>query len=226
MILFDLQGWSGLWRVAPLVGLAVGSETLESSFQLSALPYAQDALEPTISARTMSFHYGKHHRSYVDNLNRLTADTPLASQSLEEIIRASADKTDQTGLFSNAAQVWNHNFFWQSMKPGGGGEPVGKLMGQIEKCFGGFAQFKEAFVIKALVQLGSGWVWLVQRGDQLKIVTTANADTPLVHGQTPLLTCDIWEHAYYLDYQDRRNDFVQAFLEHLVNWDFAAMQLK
>jgi len=195
-------------------------------FTLPALPYAQDALEPYITARTMGFHYGKHHQAYVDNLNKLAAGANMAGLTLEEIIRQTAGKTEQAGLFNNAAQVWNHTFFWKSMKPGGGGAPTGRLAEMITAAFGSLEAFKAAFTEAALAQFGSGWAWLVQDGGTLKIVKTSNADTPIAHGQTPLLTCDVWEHAYYLDYQHRRRDFVQAFLDHLVNWDFAATQLQ
>lgn len=221
----------------PLVGLAIAGKAPESStpasasgggaaFQLPPLPYGQDALEPYVSARTMSFHYGKHHQAYVDNLNKLIAGTPWAGQPLEKVIRESAGAADKAAIFNNAAQVWNHTFFWRSMKPGGGGKPAGRLMGLIEKSFGSFDEFKKTFVDTGVAQFGSGWVWLVQEGDVLKVVKTANADTPVAHGQTAILTCDVWEHAYYLDYQNRRKDFVQAFLDHLANWEFGAAQLK
>lgn len=196
------------------------------AFRIPALPYPQNALEPFISARTMSFHYGKHHQAYVDNLNRLTAGTAWAGQTIEKVIMESTGKPDEAGVFNNAAQVWNHNFFWQSMKPGGGGKPAGLLLERIEKSFGSFDEFKTAFKAAAVSQFGSGWAWLIQEGDTLKIIKTSNADTPLAHGQTALLTCDVWEHAYYLDYQNRRPDFVQTFLDHLVNWEFAASQMK
>jgi superoxide dismutase, Fe-Mn family len=195
-------------------------------FLLPALPYAQAALEPHVSARTLSFHYGKHHQAYVDNLNKLAVGASMADLSLEEIIRQTAGKPDQAGLFNNAAQVWNHTFFWNSMKPDGGGAPTGNLAERINATFGSYDVFKTAFSEAAMTQFGSGWAWLVQDGDTLKIVKTANADTPLAHGQTALLTCDVWEHAYYLDYQNRRKDFVAAFLDHLANWGFAAEQLK
>ena len=198
----------------------------KAEFQLPALPYAQDALAPYVSAKTMSFHYSKHHQAYVDNLNKLIAGTPWAGQPLEKIIRETGGTTDNAAVFNNAAQAWNHTFFWQSMKAGGGGKPTGRLLKQIGKSFGGFDEVKKALVAAAVAQFGSGWVWLVQEGDALKIVKTSNADTPMAHGQTALLTCDVWEHAYYLDYQNRRKDFVQAFLDHLANWDFAASQLK
>jgi Fe-Mn family superoxide dismutase len=197
-----------------------------SVVKLPPLPFAQDALEPYVSAKTLSFHYGKHHQTYVDNLNKLIDGTPLAAQPLETMIRETAGATDKTAIFNNAAQVWNHTFFWNSMKPGGGGKPEGRLLELVVKSFGDFDKFKSAFVEAALAQFGSGWVWLVQDGNALKIVKTSNADTPVAHGQTALLTCDVWEHAYYLDYQNRRKDFVEAFVDHLANWEFAASQLK
>lgn len=195
------------------------------AFTLPALPYAPEALEPFISARTLGVHHGKHHQAYVDNLNKLAVGVEFANVSLEDIIRQAAGRSNAAGLFNNAAQVWNHTFFWNSMKPGGGGAPTGTLAERIDAAFGSIDEFKTAFSEAAMTQFGSGWAWLVQEGDALKIVKTANADTPLAHGQTALLTCDVWEHAYYLDYQNRRKDFVQAFLDHLANWEFAAMQL-
>ena len=197
-----------------------------AAFTLPELPYAREALEPYVSGRTIDFHYGKHHRAYLDSLNKLVAGTPWAAGPLEKVVLESALAADKAAVFNNAAQVWNHTFFWKCMKPGGGGLPSGRLMDRIEKSFGGFGQFKEAFLTAALAQFGSGWVWLVQEGDALKIVKTSNADTPIAHGQTALLTCDVWEHAYYLDYQNRRKDFVQVFLDHLANWEFAASQMK
>ena len=232
------EGWSAICVLAPLLGMAVVSRAEKSvtgpaasggspAFTLPSLPYAQEALEPYLSARTMGFHYGKHHQAYVDNLNKLVAGTPWATEpSLEKVVLESAGKADKAAVFNNAAQAWNHDFFWRSMKPGGEGRPVGRLMDLMGKSFGGFDEFKNAFVIAAVAQFGSGWVWLVQEGDVLNIVKTANADTPIAHGQTALLTCDVWEHAYYLDYQNRRKDFVEAFLDHLANWEFAASQLK
>jgi Fe-Mn family superoxide dismutase len=223
--------------LVPLMSLAISGWTVEPSaapgtsvpapaFQLPPLPYAQDALEPYISARTMSFHYGKHHRAYVDALNKLIAGTPWAGQPIEKVVVESAGAADKAAIFNNAAQTWNHTFFWQSMKPGSGGKPTGRLLELVEKSFGSFEEFKNAFATAAVAQFGGGWVWLVQDGDRLTIVKTSNADTPMAHGQTVLLTCDVWEHAYYLDYQNRRKDFVQAFLDHLANWDFAASRLK
>jgi len=197
------------------------------AFTLPALPYAQDALEPYVSARTMGFHYSKHHQAYVDNLNKLVVGTPWAAgRPLKRVVVESAGMADQAAVFNNAAQAWNHAFFWRSMKPGGGGLPAGRMMDLIGKSFGGFDEFKNAFLAAAVAQFGSGWVWLVQEHDALKIVKTSNADTPMAHGQAALVTCDVWEHAYYLDYQNRRKDFVQAFLDHLVNWEFAASHLK
>ncbi len=195
------------------------------AFALPPLPYAEHALEPYISARTISFHYGKHHKTYVDNLNKFTAGTELAAQPLEAVIEKTAGVLEKAAVFNNAAQVWNHTFFWKGMKPGGGGQPGGKLAAQLDKAFGSFEAFKKVFVETGLAQFGSGWVWLVTEGDTLKVVKTANADTPLVHGQKPLLTCDVWEHAYYLDYQNRRKDFVETFVDHLANWSFATAQL-
>lgn len=191
---------------------------------LPPLPYGQDALEPHVSARTLSFHYGKHHLTYVENLNKLVAGTPLEPLTLEETVCKTANLADKAAIFNNAAQVWNHTFFWQSMKPGGS-EPVGSLMDLIRSEFGTFETFKAAFVAAGVGLFGSGWVWLVQDGQAVKIVKTANADTPLAHDQNALLVCDVWEHAYYLDYQNRRKDFLTAFIEHLANWDFAKSRL-
>jgi Fe-Mn family superoxide dismutase len=196
------------------------------AFELPPLPYPKTALEPHISANTFDFHHGRHHQTYVTNLNNLIKGSPAESQSLEEIIRGSHGDAAKTGLFNNAAQVWNHTFFWNSMKPQGGGAPSGNLAAAITRDCGGLDKLKDAFKAAAVGQFGSGWAWLVADRGQLKIVATANANTPLTTtGQTPLVTCDVWEHAYYLDYQNRRPDFVQAFLDHLVNWDFAAQNL-
>jgi Fe-Mn family superoxide dismutase len=195
------------------------------AFALPPLPYAEHALEPFISARTIGFHYGKHHKTYVDNLNKFTAGTDLAALPLEAVVQKTAGVMEKAAVFNNAAQAWNHAFFWKSMKPGGGGKPDGKMLARLEKAFGSFEAFRKSFVDTGLAQFGSGWVWLVSEGDDLKVVKTANADTPLVHGQKPLLTCDVWEHAYYLDYQNRRKDFVETFVDHLANWACAAEQL-
>ena len=195
------------------------------AFNLPNLPYAEDALEPYYSAKTISFHYGKHHKAYVDNLNKLIAGTELESKGLEEIILAAAGDPARVGIFNNAAQVWNHTFFWHCMKPGGGGKPAGAVAAAIDAAFGSYEKFAEQFKATAVGRFGSGWGWLVTDAGALKIVSTANADTPLAAKQAALLTVDVWEHAYYLDYQNRRPDFVQAFLDHLVNWDFVAGNL-
>jgi Fe-Mn family superoxide dismutase len=189
--------------------------------QLPDLPYARSALDPHVSERTLDFHYGKHHAAYVTNANKMMEGTPLADKSLEEIVQAVAGDASKAGLFNNSAQVWNHTFFWNSMAPSGGGQPSGEIGKRIDADFGSYDQFREAFVTAATTQFGSGWAWLVEDGGKLAVTKTANADTPLVHGQKPLLTIDVWEHAYYLDYQNRRPDFVNAFLDHLANWEFA-----
>jgi superoxide dismutase, Fe-Mn family len=195
------------------------------AFELPPLPYDKTALEPHMSAKTLEFHHGKHHQAYVTNLNNLIKDTPLAAKSLEEIVKATAKDEAKAGVFNNAAQVWNHTFFWSSMKPNGGGAPAGDLAQGVTRDFGGLDKFKELFKAAAVGQFGSGWAWLVADKGELKIVKTPNAVTPLTSGQVPLLTCDVWEHAYYLDYQNRRPDFVQTFLDKLANWDFAAKNL-
>ncbi len=195
------------------------------AFELLPLPYDKSALEPHMSAKTLEFHYGKHHQAYVTNLNNLAQGTTLATKSLESIIRETAKDESAAGIFNNAAQVWNHTFFWNSMTPAGGGVPGGDLARHIDRDFGSVDKFKERFRQAAVGQFGSGWAWLVADKGELKIVRTANAMTPIVEGQIPLLTCDVWEHAYYLDYQNRRPDFVNAFLDQLVNWDFAAANL-
>lgn len=192
------------------------------AFTLPNLPYASDALKPYISPETFSFHHGKHHAAYVTNLNKLIENTELADKSLEEIIHASFKDSTKGGIFNNSAQVWNHTFFWNSMKPGGGGTPSGAVADKINADFGSFDKFKEEFKNAAATQFGSGWAWLVLDNGTLKVTKTANAENPLVHGQKPLLTLDVWEHAYYLDYQNRRPDFISTYLDSLVNWDFAA----
>ncbi|WP_372020815.1 superoxide dismutase [Tistrella mobilis] len=195
------------------------------AFELPALPYDKTALEPHISAQTFEFHHGKHHNTYVVNLNKLVEGTDLADASLEDIIVKSRGDAAKAGVFNNAAQVWNHTFFWNSMKPNGGGAPSGDLATRIDADFGGLDKFKEAFKNAATTQFGSGWAWLVVKDGKLEVVKTGNAETPVGTGATPLLTIDVWEHAYYLDYQNRRPDFVQSFLDNLVNWDFAAENL-
>jgi Fe-Mn family superoxide dismutase len=193
--------------------------------QLPALPYSLDALEPHISARTLEFHYGKHHAAYVTNLNNLVTGSELEDHSLEDTILAVAGDASKAGVFNNAAQVWNHTFYWQGMKPGGGGAPSGELAAKIDADFGSFDAFKEQFKAAGATQFGSGWAWLVLDNGTLKITKTGNADLPLAHGQKALLTMDVWEHAYYLDYQNRRPDYMTTFLEKLVNWDFVAANL-
>ncbi len=195
------------------------------AFELPVLPYADDALEPYYTARTISFHYGKHHKAYVDNLNKMTSGSELEGKTLEQVIQATAADPAKAGVFNNSAQVWNHTFFWHSMKPAGGGKPAGEVLTKIEAAFGTFDAFIEQFKTAAVGRFGSGWCWLVLENGTLKIVSTPNADTPLVHGQKPLFTVDVWEHAYYLDYQNKRADFVQAFFDHLINWDFVKENL-
>lgn len=195
------------------------------AFELPPLPYAQDALAPHISADTLGFHHGKHHNTYVTNLNNLVADSDLAGKSLEDIVRATAGDAAKAGVFNNAAQVWNHTFYWNSMTPGGGGAPTGAVADKIASDLGGYERFVEAFKTAGATQFGSGWAWLVLDGGTLKVTKTANADLPLAHGQTALITMDVWEHAYYLDYQNRRPDYIAAFLDNLVNWDFANRNL-
>jgi superoxide dismutase, Fe-Mn family len=190
------------------------------SIELPALPYARNALQPHISSETLDFHYGKHHQTYVDNLNKLIAGTEFADADLETIVKKS-----QGGMFNNAAQVWNHTFYWNSLSPSGGREPTGKLADAIIKSFGSFAAFKEEFSKAAIGTFGSGWAWLVQRPDgALAIVSTSNAATPITGSDKPLLTCDVWEHAYYIDYRNARAKYVEAFWS-LANWDFAAKRL-
>ena len=195
------------------------------AFTLPDLPYAADALEPHMSAQTFSFHHAKHHAAYVTNLNNLIKGTDLETKSLEEVILASAGDASKVGIFNNSAQVWNHTFFWNCMKPNGGGKPTGAIAEKIDADLGGYDKFVEEFKAAATTQFGSGWAWLVLENGKLKIVKTGNADLPMAHGMTALLTVDVWEHAYYLDYQNRRPDFVQAFLDHLVNWDFVNQNL-
>lgn len=195
------------------------------AFTLPELPYAQDALEPHITANTLSFHHGKHHNTYVVNLNGLIKDGPLADASLEDIIKHAAGDSAKAGMFNNAAQVWNHTFYWHSMKPGGGGKPTGAIAAKIDADFGSYDKFVEEFKAAGATQFGSGWAWLVLDGGKLKVTKTPNADLPMAHGQTAILTCDVWEHAYYLDFQNRRPDYLATFLDKLVNWDFANANL-
>jgi Fe-Mn family superoxide dismutase len=196
-------------------------------FALAKLPYAENALEPVISAKTISFHYGKHHAAYVSKLNELVAGTPYEGLSLEDVVKRSAKDVSASAkaIFNNADQAWNHDFYWHSMAPKSG-EPVGKIKDALQGSFGGVKEFKEAFTKAAIAQFGSGWTWLVKGKDgKLKITTTSNADSPIAHGETALLTIDVWEHAYYLDYQNRRPDYVAAWLDKLANWSFAEKNL-
>jgi Fe-Mn family superoxide dismutase len=196
-----------------------------ASISLLPLPYAENALEPVISAKTISFHYGKHHNGYVVNTNNLIAGTEFADAPIEKIIAATAGKADKAGIFNNAAQVWNHSFYWKSLTPKGGGKPPAALAQKIDASFGSLDACLREFSTAAVTQFASGWAWLVKDGDKLKVVKTSNAETPLTQGMKPLLTIDVWEHAYYLDYQNRRADYVAAVLDKLVNWEFAAENL-
>lgn len=195
------------------------------AIQLPDLPYARDGLAPYISANTLEFHHGKHHRAYVDNMNKLIAGTELANESLETIVKKTVGDAAKTGLFNNAAQVWNHSFYWHCMKPNGGGKPNGKVADKINETWGSYEKFVEELKNAGVTQFGSGWAWLVVDGGKLKVVKTANADTPIAHGIKPLLTVDVWEHAYYLDYQNRRPDYLATFIEKLINWDFVKANL-
>ena len=191
------------------------------AIEFPALPYALDALTPHVSSETLEFHYGKHHRGYVDKLNAAIAGTPYEQQTLEAIV-SSAHEAGDIAVFNNAAQAWNHNFLWHSMSPQGGGAPSGALADAINDRFGDLNTFRDAFKRSALAQFGSGWTWLVRSADSIEIVNTGNAGTPLTDGLVPLLTLDVWEHAYYLDYQNQRGAYIDNFLAHLINWDFAS----
>jgi superoxide dismutase, Fe-Mn family len=191
------------------------------AFTLPSLPYAKDALAPHISAETLDYHHGKHHQAYVTNLNKLVEGKPDEKKSLEEIIKSS-----EGGVFNNAAQIWNHSFYWQCMKPKGGGQPTGDLLSAIQRDFGSFDKFKEEFSNAAATQFGSGWAWLVLQNGKLSVTKTGNADLPMKHGQKALLTIDVWEHAYYIDFRNARPKYIETFLSHLVNWDFATENLK
>jgi len=203
------------------------NDKTESAFPhaLPPLPYADNALSPVISGHTIGFHYSRHHKGYVDNLNKLIAGTEFADLPLTAIVTATAGKADKSAIFNNAAQSWNHSFYWRSLKPNGGGEPPAVLLHKIEASFGNLDACKKELAAAATTQFGSGWAWLALAGGQLKVVKTGNADSPLTTGMKPLLTIDVWEHAYYLDYQNRRVDYVNAVLDKLINWDFAAENL-
>jgi superoxide dismutase, Fe-Mn family len=192
---------------------------------LPPLPFDQGALAPVISANTLSFHYGKHHKTYVDTLNKLIVGTEFADMPLEEIIRATARQAEHVAIFNNGAQVWNHTFYWKSLRPKGGGEPPAELKRLMQDSFGGVEQCKKELSKAAVGEFGSGWAWLVQDGGKLKIIKTPDAKTPMTEGANCLLTIDVWEHAYYLDYQNRRVDYVNALIDRLANWEFAAENL-
>ena len=197
----------------------------DGPFELPKLPYAEDALEPHISAKTMGFHYGKHHKGYVDKLNAAVQGQKLAEMTLEDVVREAAEDPASSAIFNSAAQAWNHAFYWTSMKPKGGGEPTGKLADRVRAGFWSFDALKKKLTEAATGQFGSGWAWLALEGDKLVVLKTGNADTPIAKGGRPLLAIDVWEHAYYLDYQNLRADYVKTFLDHLVDWDFAASHL-
>lgn len=187
---------------------------------LPDLPYPQSALAPVISERTLEFHHGKHHKTYVENTNKLIEGTEFAGQDLETIIKKTVEDSSKVGIFNNAAQAWNHSFYWKCMKPNGGGPPTGTVAQKIKADFGNYEKFVEEFKNAGLTQFGSGWAWLMLNNDRLQVIKTLNADTPIAHGVKPLLTVDVWEHAYYLDYQNKRADYLSAFIDKLINWDF------
>ncbi len=194
--------------------------------QLPELPFAKNALEPHISENTINFHYGKHHQGYVNNLNNLIKGTKFEQKSLEEIIQLSFDDKSNQAIFNNAAQIWNHTFYWHSISPNGGGKPSGTLLNKIEENFGSFENFSSQFKNAAATQFGSGWAWLVLEENRLKIVKTDNAQTPLTNKNLkPLITIDVWEHAYYLDFQNARPNYIDSFMNHLINWNFANSNL-
>jgi Fe-Mn family superoxide dismutase len=224
----DLRKMARLFVAICLAAMVAqcGAADEKDLFVLEPLPYAEDALEPYISAKTVSFHYGKHHAGYVKKANRLVKGSAFEGKSFEEIIKFTAGNKEHAAIFNNVAQAWNHAFFWKCMKPGGGGLPKGKLVTKIKDSFGSFDTFKGEFLSTASSQFGSGWTWLVLDSGKLRIVKTSNADTPLAKGLKPVYTVDVWEHAYYLDYQNRRTEFVKNVLGHLANWDFVASQLE
>ena len=215
----------GALALLPMAGIGCNGRTGHQKLKLPPLPYREDALDPFISAKTIHCHYGKHHLGYLNKTNKLIAGTPYAGKPLGAIIEQTRGKADKTDIFNNAAQVYNHTFYWNSMKPGGGGQPTGHLAQMMETAFGGYDKFTTRFSKAATAHFGSGWTWLVTDGKALKIISTANADTPIAHGLKPLLTIDLWEHAYYLDYQNARPDYIQNYLKQLVNWEFAADNL-
>jgi Fe-Mn family superoxide dismutase len=216
---------AGALALLPMAGIGCNGGNGGQKLVLPTLPYSKDALEPFISAKTLHYHYGKHHLGYLNKTNKAIAGTKYAGASLATVIEQTRGKTDKTDIFNNAAQVYNHSFYWNSMKPGGGGQPTGRLAQMLETAFGGYNKFAARFSKAAASHFGSGWTWLVTDGKALKIISTANADIPIAHGLKPLLTIDLWEHAYYLDYQNARLDYIQNYLKQLVNWDFATDNL-
>ncbi len=195
------------------------------TFELPSLPYANDALAPYMSSETLDFHHGKHHQTYVTNLNNLVKDTDMQDSSLEEIVIKSSKDSSMAGIFNNAGQHWNHILFWQCMKPNGGGSMPSELESRITSDLGGIDQFKEAFIQAGTTQFGSGWAWLAIDNGKLVVTKSPNASNPLVDGMKPILGCDVWEHSYYIDYRNKRPDYLKAFLDSLVNWEFVASQL-
>ncbi|HLQ12787.1 MAG TPA: superoxide dismutase [Steroidobacteraceae bacterium] len=218
-------GRGGLARAAESPAAAAAPQAPAGPFSLPPLPYAENALDPLISANTLGIHHGKHHQAYVDNLNKAVAGTPYADMKLEAIIAATYGVAERTAVYNNAAQHWNHSFYWRSLRAQGGGEPPAALKQRIEAAFGSVDACRKELLTAATTQFGSGWAWLVQDGDKLAVTKTGNADSPLHAGQKPLLTIDVWEHAYYLDYQNRRADYVNAVLGKLIDWGFAAGNL-
>lgn len=192
-------------------------------FSLQELPFDKDSFTPYFSSETFDYHHGKHHLAYITNLNNLIKDTDLSENTLEEIITKSFNSN--TAIFNNAAQVWNHNFFWHSIKPNGGGIPSAKILKKIETDFGSFQEFMNQFQQTAVSQFGSGWAWLVYKNKKLEIMKTSNAETPIAQGIYPLLACDVWEHAYYIDYRNKRPDYVSTYINHMINWDFVEMRM-
>jgi Fe-Mn family superoxide dismutase len=219
---------AGSLAVAGLAGAGVSFAAEETNLAASfpALPYGDDALAPVISSETVAYHYGKHHKGYYDAVMKAVANSDLAALTLEQIIRKSAGDATQAALFNPAGQLWNHNFYWTSMRPKGGGKPGGSVAARIDDSFGGYDAFRKEFAGAATKLFGSGWVWLVEQpSGKLAVVATGNADSPMAHGVKCLLTCDVWEHAYYIDHRNRRADYANAWLDQLVNWDFASQKL-
>ena len=208
----------------PLIGAPVVARAA-APHVLPRLPYPDNALAPVISAETIGFHYGKHHQAYLTNLNKMVEGTAMAEMSLEQVVRSTAGVADKAGIFNNAAQVWNHTFYWNGLRPNGGGAPGKELALRIEKDFGSLDSLRKELFTAASTQFGSGWAWLVEEGGKMKVVKTGNAETPLTRGMKPLFTIDVWEHAYYLDYQNRRADYINALLDKLINWEFIAKNL-